>query len=253
MPVNLTFDSQDAIPEGLRDHAVEKDGKYVFEAETAVEVGNLKGTLRKEREARTRFEAAAKKAERFKSVMDADEDEVEQFLEHWTKRGETPPGSPDAAKQAEISKKLHEKELKRYQSQLDDLSKKHGEAETALREYRLWTPVRDIALKAGLFPEDWELARLELAQDNRFGFDEDGKIVVMEEGVISTVTPERFFKEVYSEKRPKMFRANDAGGSGASSGTRNNPSVKAITRAQWEKLSSQESTAFFKGGGKLID
>lgn len=69
MAVRMTFDTQEAAPEEIRDHLVEHDGKFVFEAEPTGDVAGLKSALVKERTARAELE---KQMAAFKGV-DPDE------------------------------------------------------------------------------------------------------------------------------------------------------------------------------------
>lgn len=254
MPINLTWDSQDAIPDGLQNFAVERDGKFVFEAETLQEVANLKKTAKSERDLRTKYEPVAKKAERFKALLDAEDDEIEQFLEGWQKRGEnTPKPDPDASKQLELKDKLHQREIKKREDELALLKMQTETMSAELREFKLWTPLREVAIKADLMPEDWDLARLELASQKRFDFDDDGKIVLLEDGVPSNVSPERFFKEVYSEQRPKFYRASGASGSGATNGNKPNNNAKTMKRSAFQSLTPSEQMAAVKKGVSVVD
>jgi len=258
MPVNLTWEKQEAIPEGLKEHAVEKDGKWVFEAETAAEVGNLKATLKKERDGRTKYESELKRFEKFKEVADAEEEERDAFFEAWKKRNEPPENGkgkpdPDAQKQFELREKLHAKEIKKRDEQIAALTTDRDMASKELREFKLWTPLRELFIKHEGNPEDWELARLDLGNKRRFDFDEDGKIVVMEDGAPSTVTPEKFFKDAYSDQRPKFYKASNAGGSGATNEKKGAGGGKTITRERFESLSQSERMKISKEGVQIVD
>lgn len=256
MPFQITWDSQDAIPDNLKNLAVEKDGKFVLEGETAAEIENLKKTKNKERDMRTKYESEVKKLERFKPLAEAEEDEVEEFMERWNKRKEEPPKqdpNPDAAKQLELKDKLHAKELKRRDDELASIKSANEKAELQLKEFRLWTPLRDIAIKAGLVAEDWELARLDLSAKGRFGFDDEGAIVVIEDGHPSTITPERFFKEVYTDERPKFYHATGAGGGGANASAKNGLNAKQVKRETFNNMSTEARAKFFKDGGSVVD
>ena len=260
MPIKQVFESQDAIPEFLQSAVVEQDGKWIFEAETAQEVQALKGSLKKERDGRAQLQKAVQGTERFKPILEAlgeaDDEEITGFLESYKNRqanGGKPQPDPDATKQLELKDKLHAKELKKREDQLAQIQADYERTQRELKEFRLWTPLRDIAIKANLSPEDWELARLDLSAQGRFGFDEDGKIVVLEEGQPSSITPEKFFKEVYSDQRPKFYKASAAGGSGAPSQSSSGRGPKTMKRGDWNQLTPAKQAAFFKEGGTLTD
>lgn len=261
MPIKQVFESQEAIPEFLQSAVVEQDGKWIFEAETAQEVQALKGSLKKERDGRAQLQKAIQGTERFKPILEAlgeaDDEEITGFLESYKNRqanGGKPQPDPDAAKQAEYEKKLWEKERKKL---ADEVAQKGASLEAAqreLREYQLWTPMRELFIAANGDPKDWEVARLDLAARKVFDFDEDRKIVVMEDdGTPSTITPERFFKELYPDQRPKFYRASAAGGSGAPSQSSSGRGPKTMKRGDWNQLTPAKQAAFFKEGGTLTD
>lgn len=251
MPVSLTFESQEAAPEAIREHLVEKDGKFLFEAETLSEVENLSKTAKSERERRVRLEKEAKGFERFKPLAEADDDEFAQFLESWTKRGEK--NGDGKEPQAELNEKLHKRELKTRDDELQQLRPEIEKLRGEVREYRLWTPLREMFIASGGEPKDWQLARLDLANQRRFDFDEEGKIVVMEDNAPSGVSPERFFKEVYSDQQPKLYKASGAGGGGANPGQKSGSTNKSIKRDAYDRLSAFEREAKIKAGFSVVD
>lgn len=228
MPIEYQIDSLDKVDEGIRGAYVETDGKFNFDPDKYAEIkaaGLKKKTTELLGKVKQKDDELAKFG-KFKTLTealaDAEDDEIGQVLEHWNKRGENGKGKgdPDAAKQLEMKDKLHAKELKKRDDEIGTTKGDLQKAQAELREFKLWTPLRDVFVKVGGDPSDWEVVRLELASQRRFDFDEDGKIVVMEDGTPSTVTPEKFFKDVYSDQRPKFYKATSAGGSGAPNNTK---------------------------------
>lgn len=229
MPIEFQVETLDKVDEAIRGAYVEAEGgKFTFDPDKYAEIkaaGLKKKTTELLGKVKLKDEELAKYG-KFKSLTEAlaeaEEEEILQVLDHWNKRGEggKGKGDPDAAKQLEMKDRLHAKELKKRDDELGQLKTESEKTRLELREFKLWTPLRDIAIKAGLNPEDWEIARLDLANQRRFDFDDDGKITVLEDGSPSTVTPEKFFKDVYSDLRPKFYKATSAGGSGAPNGTK---------------------------------
>lgn len=252
--MELIVDTLDGVDDKLKAVYVETDGKFTLDPDKYAEV-QAQGLKKKNGELLGKLNSATtqvKGYERFKPVVEAlteaDDEELTQFLEGWSKRGEENGNGkgkhdPEAAKQQEYEKKLHAKELKKRDDMIAALQPENEKLKAKLRDFELWTPLRELALKAGLFPEDWELARLHLNSKGQFGFDEDGKIVVMDGGEVSTVTPEKFFKEVYPDQQPKFYKPTGAGGSGAQGGTTNSKSTKTIKRSEWDALTQPERDA----------
>lgn len=262
MPIEFQIDSLDKVEEGVRGAYVEAEGgKFTFDPDKYAEIkaaGLKKKTTELLGKVKQKDDELAKFG-KFKSLTEAlaeaEDDEIAQVLEQWNKRGENGKGKgdPDAAKQLEMKDKLHAKELKKREDELTQLKTESEKTRLELREFKLWTPLRDIAVKAGLNAEDWELARLDLANQRRFDFDEDGKIVVMEDGSPSTVTPEKFFKDVYSDQRPKFYKATTAGGSGAPPNNKGGGGKKAISRSAFDQMGPTERSTFIKEGGQVTD
>lgn len=240
----------DDVAEPYRGAYIEKDGGFIIDPEKleAIEFDDkaeLAGALKKERTTASTATAELKKFERFKALLE-EEDEADSFLEAWAKRHEQGngdgQGKPDPEKdKTALELKLAQKELKKAQDQVTTLTAAQEKADRELKEFRLWTPLRDIATKAGL--EDWDIARLDLASKNQFGFDDDGKVVVLEDGQPSTITPEKFFKEVYTDQRPKFYKASGAAGSGSNGGGNGGTGKKIVTRKDFDVLSPVEQAA----------
>lgn len=224
MGIEYTVESLDQVSEDIRGAYVEADGKYSFDPDKYAEL-KAAGLKRKRDELLGKVkqhEGELAKVAKFKPLIetlaDADDDEISNVLEQWQKRGEKQK-SGNHQQDDSVREKAHQREVKKLSEELTTAQTELQKAQTELREFRLWTPLRDVFIKAGGEPADWELARLELASQGRFGFDDDGKIVVMEDGYPSTIAPEKFFKDVYSDLRPKFYKASSAAGSGATNGT----------------------------------
>jgi hypothetical protein len=259
MGIEFQIDDINKVDEAIRGAYVEAEaGKFNFDPDKYAEI-KAAGLKKKTTELLGKVkekDGELAKFGKFKSLTEAlaeaEDDEIAQVLEHWNKRSENGKGNPDAAKQLEMKDKLHAKELKKKEDELGTTKTELQKAQSELREFRLWSPLRDVFVKSGGDPGDWEVARLELANQRRFDFDEDGKIVVMEDGSASTVTPEKFFKEVYSDQRPKFYKASGAGGSGAGKSDSGRTGVKTVRRFDQDALNSNIE-AIAKGEITVVD
>lgn len=235
----FTVDSLDKVSEDIKAAYVEADGQFTLDPDKYAEL-KAAGLKKKNNELlgkAKQYEAELGKYGKFKplaeALADVDEDDIPQVIEAWQKRAEKPKADDQ---KAEMERKLQERAAKKQADEFAKLQTDFQKAQAQLKEYQLWTPLREVAIKAGLDAGDWEVARLELNARGQFGFDEDGKPAVIEDGQPSSVTPEKFFREVYSEQRPKFYRANDAGGSGAKNNTASNTGKKTIKRAEFDAL-----------------
>lgn len=261
MAIELIVESLDQVGEDVKAAYVESDGKFQLDADRYAELkaaglkkknSELLGKEKQLKESLGRFERFKPLAE---LLGEADDDEVTSFADAWKNRGQQQQnGKPDDSARFETERKILEKQAKKTADELAALKAESEKTQRELREYKLWTPLREAFIKGGGNPEDWELARLDLANQGRFGFDDGESIVVLEDGVPSTVAPEKFFKDVYSDQRPKFYKASTAGGSGANpqqSGA--GGKTKTMKRGDWNRLAPVQQAAFFKEGGTLTD
>ncbi len=265
MLIEYVVESLDQVDESVRAAYVEADGKFQLDADKYAEAkaaglkkknAELLGKLKNTESTLGKFKRFEPLAEAF---GDADDEEITGFLEAYRNRqngggGENGKNGGGDQKQLEMAQKLHEKQLKKVNDDLAAIRAEHEKTQRALKEYQLWTPLRELFLKGNGDASEWELARLDLANQQRFGFDDENKIVVLEDGMPSSVTPEQFFKSVYADQRPKFYKASDAGGSGANPRQANSGGkTKTMKRADWNALPDTKRAAFFKEGGQLVD
>lgn len=262
MGIEFQVESLDKVGEDIRGVYVEAEGKFNFDPDKYAELkaaGLKKKTtelLGKVKEKETELAKYGKFKSLAEALAESDEEEIGQVLEHWQKRGENGKGGkpdPKTDEALQLKEKLHAKELKKRDDELTTLRTDHQKAQAELKDFKLWTPLRDVAIKAGLDPADWEVARLELNYLGRFGFDEDGKVVVIEDGAPSTVTPEKFFKDVYSDMRPKFYKANGVSGSGAQNQNKGGAGGKTVKRSDWNGLSPAEQDKKISEGYQIVD
>lgn len=140
MPIKL-YDKLEDVPDALRDAAVEtKNGK--FAAEERDEIGILKTTLDKEREAREKLEKEQHKRDQEIARLNAESNA--------RKAGAT------------------EEEIERRRKEIDDATKplqdQLAEKEKKLRQILHVDRVRVLALAAGIMPDRIEDAMLILAE-----------------------------------------------------------------------------------------
>ena len=247
MPVNLTWEKQDAIPEVLKAHAVERDGKWVFDAELPDETNGLKSALQKEREANKKHADALKKLDRFKDVTD---DAWTEFEEWKNRDPEGDPGKkPDASaleKAIAKEKARFERDLKAQKEASDEKDKKIATLEGRIRENEIWVPVKDLAVKNKVMGDRMDALVTLLKTQGRFDLDESGKLIFKDkEGYPTTVKPEKAFEVELKNEFPWAYEASGAGGSGAPNGTK----AGGLGTAEFLKLSPTEQLKYAREHG----
>lgn len=128
--------------------------------------------------------------------------------------------------------------------QLKRMIEENAKLKSELKEFKLWTPLREQFIKGGGIAADWGLARLDLSHRKVFDLDDDGDIVLMRDGRPDYLGAEQFFKDFYRAERPKFYAPAEKPKS--SDG-------KTMSRADFEKLSAADRMAYAKGDGRIID
>ncbi len=229
-------ESLDGIDEGMRGAYVEKEGKFNLDPDKYAEF-KAQGLKNKNKELLGKLNEAKTGAKRFEILSDADETDLADFSEWLKSRGQDngngKPKATDIQRQLDKATQKHAT----YEKQIADLSAEN-------KHFKLTVPLREIALKAGVRPEDIDLAILDTQK--RFALDDANKIVVLDEDgdPADGVTPQKFFESLYKEQRPNLYRPSGGAGSGASANTGGGASGKrTITRAQYDAMSHPERGA----------
>lgn len=222
MPVEILYESRDAVPETLVSHVVERDGKFVFQAEPLSVVSETQSKLKK---LRADLDAKAAALGKYGKLNELGDDlDIDELLELRELKKQGKPLTPDEKNDIE---RLHAKATRKLSDELTAATSKLSAYEAELKQFKLINPIRDIAVaeSVGMFPEDFNLAWSEIG--SRFKLvEEDGKkpriVVLDEDGDVTDIKPEDFFNKLYKEKRPKFFKASGIGGSDAKQGTKGN-------------------------------
>lgn len=256
MPIEIIVDDINQVDEPLRGAYIEADGKFQLDPDRYAEY-KAAGLKKKNSELIGKEKQLKSELARFEKFKEIDPDDLDEFFES---RNNPPAGDSGKGKDAGAV----DAETRKLLKQIEKLEKKYSEdganwqaererMDAELKHYKLTVPLKEIALKAGVLPDDVDLALMETAK--RFRLDDSGKILVVDEdGDPTTDTPERFFKEIYREQRPKFYAATGAGGSGAKPGAHSgNSGQKTMTRGRFNELSHSERAKAVKAGIAIVD
>jgi hypothetical protein len=257
MPVEIVVDSIDAVEESLRPAYVENEGKYHLDVDKYAEV-KAQGLKSKNKELLTKLNESKTGLKRFEKFAELEDDDLNELLELREQKN-NPPAPGTKPKGADELQANFEKAMKtaegRWQREKGELETKLSEGDKALRYYQLTVPVREAAAKAGVLAEDMALVLKDT--EEHFALGEDRKPVVIQDGEPTDITLDKFFQTLYREQRPKFYAASGASGSGAPSSVGSPGGKRAMTRANWGKLSPSQQQAFMKdvrdGKAALVD
>lgn len=255
MPVEYQVDSLDTVDESIRGAYVESEGKFNFDPDKYAEI-KAQGLKSKNKELLGKLTKANDGLKRFEKLSELEDDDLNELLELREQKKNPPPADPNKSKGADGLAE-YDKALKKVK---DAAAAKETELTTALdaankqiKHFKLTVPLREIALAAGVLPEDLKVVMLETA--NQFALDEQDKIVVLDEdGDPTDITPKKFFETLYKEQRPKFYAASGASGSGAPSNTtKGSGGKKTIKRSEWDNMDQDIRMAKAKEGYKVED
>lgn len=217
MPIKLpgVADTLESVPENYRDRYEEQGGRFHLKEIEFEEPTAYRARLDKKEKALNELNA---KLGRYTKFQELDDDELDSLLELREMKKQGKPLTTD--EKAELER-LHKKQADKLAAELNAEREARKADQAQLKRFKLTDPIRAIATseKVGMFAEDFDLAWSEIG--NRFKLvEEDGKkakiVVLDEDGDESDIKVEDFFTKLYSQQRPKFFKASDSGGSGAS-------------------------------------
>jgi len=204
-----TYDTKDAVPESLRDAAVEtKDGKWA-----AWDVSGLKqnadSLLNEKKQVQQKYEDLSK------ALGGLSPEQIAKYREEMAR------AEDEHARKAGDFDKLLEKrvgetkaEYEKRIAELEPYRKKYFDREEEIA-------IRSAAAKAGVPAEDLDHVVL-LTQGRRVRYDEkSGKTVVLDrDGDVTGLTVEKFFAETFKAEAPKFYgpQGGSGGGAGGSTG-----------------------------------
>lgn len=227
MPINLSWDSRDAIPEQMREIAVEKDGKWIFEAETSEDVMGLKKALDDERKRRAQAE---KQAKQFEGI---DAEKAKQLLD------ETHKAEEEKAKAAGQWENWKAQMTAQHETEKKTLTEQIAALERDLNEQMVTaTAMQAIATEKGvaalLLPHIGAKVVIDNGKREVRILDASGNVRYGKNGQPLTIA-ERVQEMKADPIFGRAFEATGAGGSGADANTR--AGARGI---DWSKLSPTE-------------
>jgi hypothetical protein len=217
MAVEFEVTNLDGVEEAIRKAYVEKDGKFILDPDRYHEI-KAEPLQRKNRE-----------------LLDEKKklSETTKTLEEKTKSG-----------------------LGDIEKQLQERDREISGLKNQVREYSIWSPVKDLALKHGVMPDRINAFMTLLRTGERFDMEGTSLIFKDRNGYPTTIPPQRAFEVYLREEEPWAFEASKAGGSGAQNGNRT-PGTRTVDRATFNGWTQSQRDAFMtevaKGNGRLID
>jgi hypothetical protein len=234
----LTKAEFDALADALKEHYKAIGEDYILQGEGIEDVTGLKSAFEKEKKERKRL---AGEAEKYK---DLDPEKARAALLKLQELDDK-----ELVDKGEYDRVLAKKE-KEWKDERVTLEQQITERNARLDRFELINPVRDAALKAGVLADDIDIVLSHTSP--RFKLNDKRKVVVLDkDGDPTELTLDKYFGEVYKQEHPKFYQATNAGGSGATQTNGGKNGGRVITVDEQQKMTAQESTQFFKDGGKI--
>lgn len=215
MPIEIIVDDINQVDESVRGAYVEADGKYQIDPDKYHEL-RATGLKRKNQELIDKQKELKARSARFERFENLDDDTLHSLLDSLEQSNE----QNGDAKQGEQKKPgVNIDRVKaRYEEQLKQRDEQISELNAKVREFSIWTPVRELASKAGALPDRLDAFVKLLRTDGRFDLNDAGQLVFKEaDGYVSDHKPDKAFT-ILKEEYPYFFAASGAAGSGATPG-----------------------------------
>lgn len=259
MPVKQVFEKKEDAPEWLQPLLLEDSGKFVFEAETTVEVASLKKALDAERKAKADYEKSLKgyegidpeEARRLKA-------EAEQIVtEKLKSKGDWETREKQLKEQlaADLQKRQQQ-----FDSEIEKRTEREQKLQAALEKSLIEAKATEaIAGKKGvpqlLLPHI--LRQVKVIEENGefvprvIGADGNPRIADVKG---SPYTIQHLVDEMYNDPVfGRAFEANGAAGSGAQNNTAAAGGGKSMNRAAFDQMGAFDKMKFVKEGGAITD
>lgn len=204
MPLPISADSLDAVPEAARSFYIQKDGKYHLDAPIE-DVSGLKAAQRTALAEKKQLEEKLAAA-----LGDAKLDDVAAIIKAHRQ------AEDDKARKAGDVDKLIEKRVNETKAEYE---KRVAALESYKQKYEdreLESAIRKAAIPAGVDPKDLEEYVIPLVKGRRVKLDGDKIVVIDKDGDATGLSVEKFFAETFKAEAPKFYQA--AGGSGGGAG-----------------------------------
>jgi len=206
------FESKDAIPESLRESAVEtKEGKWAV-----ADVDGLKSSQERLLDEKKKLQAKYEELER--SLGGLSSEQIQKYRTDMARLEE------EQARKAGDFDKLLEKRVGETKAEYE---KRLAEAEQYKTKYvdrEVEFAIRDAAAKAGVPPEDIPYV-VDLHKGRRVRYDEKtGKTVVYDrDGDPTGLSVEKFYAESFKAEAPKFYGSTAGSGGGSTGGSTRAP------------------------------
>ena len=200
------FDTKDAIPEALRDGAVEtKDGKFAVAIDD--DTSGLRDSQRRLLDEKKKLEA------QLNGLLNGRKPEdIAEILESHQRLEE------ERQKKAGEFDKLIEKRVRAKEEELMPRVLKGEEAIARLTKLEYEGRVRDLAESAGVDPKFMK-AVFRTVQDDYLKMEEGDLVVLAPDGSKRSITAEEFFQKDFKKDYPEFYAGKAGSGGGATGGS----------------------------------
>jgi hypothetical protein len=234
MAIQTIFDSVEDVPEVLKDHYAEKDGKWVLQVDKVENIAT--GLARSKEEILREKKRIEQDFQNLRAKFgNKTDEEILAIIEAAEKKTEPEPKG-DIAEILKRKDDEFQKVLATRDKTSLELQNENKDLKQQIENLAVTGQVEKAALAAGINPK--HVHRVISETRNNFRRNENNAIEVLDgDGYPTGKTPEAFFKEVYSANEDNLifYLPTGAGGSGATNGTK--PGKRGV---DYSKLSANE-------------
>lgn len=259
MPIEQIFETREDAPEFLRPALLEKDGKFVFQAELPHEVQGLKTALSKERGFKKQLEDQLKGFEGIDPEVARQMLQKQQEIEAQQAREKGDWATREEQLKSQLAKDLASRE-KHYTTELEQREQRLKAMQNSLNRYIIEAQATAAIAAAKGTPEllmPHIQRQVQIVEENG---DFVARVIDAQgQPRIADINGTPFsIRHLIEEMKAdpiygRAFESSGAGGSGASNASRGAAGSKTITRSALDRMSPTEQMAWFRQGGQITD
>lgn len=236
--MDFVLDNLDAVDESLRGvYEQGEDKKYRLNVDKYAE-HKATGLRTKNQELLNKLNDAKGAKERAAKFEGWTDEDVDAFQE-WKAQQSGDPADPKEPKTKDgdkVTKTYHDRKLAAEQQARTKAEQEKADLEKQVKGFKVWTPVKDACVKAGIIADRAETVFKTLMIDNRCDLDESGDFVFRDaQGKDTILTLAESIQQIKKEF-PWAFAADHKGGSGSNNNHRADPKPDTSQLSPTEKL-----------------
>jgi len=264
MPLPITVDDQQNLPQGFEDYYKESDsGVFVLDVEGVDNHPDVKGLKNAYQSEKQKRQTLAQQRDQLKKRADLLPEELPDDLDAETLKSlldklnadpdNADPGNNNNGKNTPDPAKIREQIEKKWKAENDKLQENLTSKEKQIRDLVVDNNLTAALSKNKVTHPAYQKAAKRLLQDQiKIQENDNGQIVAVVETDMGETSLDQFVRDWAAGEEGAAFVDGNSG-SGAFGSNKGPKGKKQMPRSQFDQLGSAEKSAFTRNGGKVYD